>query len=128
MDTPTKKRVLVVDDEKGFTDFIREALERTGRYEVRAENTGGSTLGAVRTFHPDLIFLDILLPDVEGSKVASDIRAEAGLRHVPIVFLTAIVTKEEQAAESGGLIGGFPFLAKPVTIEELVRCVEKYVR
>lgn len=124
MTDAAKKKILVVDDEPDLTDFVREALESTGRYEVRTENNGLSAAAAAKEFHPDLILLDFLMPGIEGSRVAAEIRAEASLKKVPIVILTAIITKEEQASEKGGLLGGFPFLAKPVSIDELRRCAD----
>ena len=71
---------------------------------------------------------DLILPDLEGSRVAFLIRSEPGLKDVPIVFLTGVVTKEEEASETGGLIDGIPFLAKPVTAEELLRCVDSRLK
>ncbi len=118
-----KKRILIVDDESGFTRLLKLTLERSGDYLVREENDGTKAVMAAREFKPDLILLDIVMPKIDGGDVASQIKADHGLKGTNIVFLTAIVSKKE--ATGGGLIGGFPFLAKPVSLEALTACIEK---
>lgn len=66
-----EKKILIVDDEEDFTKLIKLNLERTGEYEVEIENGGLRGLAAAREFKPDLILLDILMPDMEGGEVAS---------------------------------------------------------
>lgn len=114
------KRILIVDDEDGFTRLVRMTLESTGRYEVREENDGTQALASALEFRPDLIFLDVVMPDVDGGDVAAQLRRAPRLRNVPIVFLTAIVSQ----SEAGGMIGGFPFLSKPVSLDSMSRCIE----
>lgn len=119
-----KKKILIVDDEELFTKLVKLNLEKTGDYEVRVENKGLQGLAAAREFQPDLILLDILMPDMEGSEVASRLQDDAQTKDIPVVFLTAVVRKEE--VESGcGVIGGRPFIAKPVSVNELVDCIER---
>ena len=119
-----KKRVLIVDDEVGFTRLVRLSLEGTGRYEVREENDGRQALASALEFRPDLIFLDVVMPEVDGGDVAAQLRQSGPLTGVPIVFLTAIVSQREAAA--GQEIGGYPFLAKPVALDALARCIEEH--
>ena len=119
-----KKKILIVDDEVGFTNLVRLNLEETGKYEVKEENEGAKGLQAARAFRPDMIFLDIIMPDMQGSDVARLIKEDASLRNIPIVFLTAIVSAEETDSH-GGMIGGNPFLAKPVSTDTLVEYIEK---
>ena len=88
-----KKRVLLVDDEASFTHVLRLNLEKSGGYEVREENSGARALDAAREFHPDIILLDVIMPDMDGGSVASQIQAEEGLRGTIIVFLTAVRSK-----------------------------------
>jgi CheY-like chemotaxis protein len=71
-----------------------------------------------------LIFLDVIMPDVDGGEVAGHIQADARFKDVPIVFLTATVSPREVGVE-GSLRGGMLFLAKPVTTEQLIECIEK---
>jgi DNA-binding response OmpR family regulator len=121
-----KRRILVIDDEVDLGRMIKANLERTGRFEVRTESHPAAGIRAVEAFQPELVLLDVVMPDMEGSEVADKIRALPGFERVPIVFLTAIVTREETAA-SGGSIGGIPFLAKPVRLEELVQAIETHL-
>ena len=121
-----KKRVLVVDDEKDFTKLVKSNLEKTGNYDVWTENLGSRALGAAKQFHPDIIFLDIIMPDMDGGDVAKQIQEDNLVSDIPIVFITAATTKDE-VYSTRGVIGGHPFRAKPVTTEELINCIEDYV-
>ena len=118
-----KKRILIVDDESGFTRLLKLTLEKTGLYVVREENDGTKAREAAREFKPDMIFLDIVMPKIDGGDVASQIKADWMLKDTKIVFLTAIVSKKE--ATGGGLIGGFPFISKPVSLDALRKCIEE---
>lgn len=121
-----KKKVLIIDDEESFTQMVKLNLEATGRYEVRAENKGSLGLDAVRSFKPDLILLDIIMPDIEGSEVAAALKEDNTTRDIPVVFLTAMVTKEETKA-ADGVIAGHPFIAKPVNLKELINCIDENI-
>lgn len=118
-----KKRIFIVDDESGFTRLLKLTLERTGRYLVQEENDGTKAWLAAREFKPDLIFLDIVMPKIDGGDVAQQIRSDPSLAHVPIVFLTAIVSKTESKNE----IGGFPFIAKPVSLDAIIHCISEHL-
>ncbi len=101
-------------------------LDQTGRYEVKTENKGSLALTAAKEFKPDLILLDILMLDMGGSEVAAQIKNNEDTKNIPIVFLTAVARKEE-VEEASGIIGGHPFIAKPVTAEELIDFIEKNI-
>ena len=122
-----KKKILIVDDEEYFTKLVKLNLEATGEYEVRTENKGLQGIAAAREFNPDLIFLDILMPDMEGGEVAFQLENDPGAKNIPIVFLTAVAKKEE-VRQGKGLIGGHPFMSKPVTTAELIQCIEENAR
>jgi DNA-binding response OmpR family regulator len=126
MNSP-KKRILVVDDEASITRLLKLNLENTNEYEVRTENTATHAFAAAKEFKPDLILLDILMPDLDGGYVASNFQESQEFKNIPIVFLTAAVTKAELSGNRGQ-IGGFPFLAKPVNMTEVVRCLESHLR
>jgi CheY-like chemotaxis protein len=117
-----KPRILIVDDEKGFTKLTRLVL---ADYDICEENNSARALETARTFRPDLILLDVVMPDFDGGDIAAQIRAEPLLKRVPIVFVTAIVTEKE--TEKRALFGGFPFISKPVTPEKLVETIEKHL-
>jgi two-component system alkaline phosphatase synthesis response regulator PhoP len=118
-----KIRILLIDDEPSFTRMLKLNLERAGSFKVLCENTGAFGLTAARDFLPDMIFLDVIMPDVDGGEVAAQIHADAKLKDVPIVFLTAGVSKETTRTKP--VIGGRTFLAKPVSVDEVIRCIEK---
>jgi CheY-like chemotaxis protein len=121
-----KKRILLIDDEENFTKLIKFSLEKTGRYEVRVENKGALGFAAVKEFNPDLILLDILMLDMDGSKVASQLKEDEDTASIPIVFLTAIVD-EKEVRDMDGVIGGHPFISKPVDIAQLIDIIEKNI-
>ncbi|MDD5618322.1 MAG: response regulator [Candidatus Omnitrophica bacterium] len=121
-----KKKILIIDDEVDFTKVVKLNLEGTGRYEVKAENKGSLGLAAAKEFKPDLVLLDILMLDMEGSEVAYQLRSDEETKDIPIVFLTAVIRKRE-AEENKGIIGGYPFIAKPVGIDELTEVIEKNI-
>ena len=124
-----KKKILLVDDEEAFTKVVKLNLDATGKYEVKTENKGARALESARGFKPDLIFLDIVMPDTEGSEVALQLKNDKDLKSTPIVFLTATVTPDEVGMGSSGRnIGGQTFLAKPVSTQQMMDCIERHAR
>ena len=119
-----KTRLLLIDDEAAFTRIAKLNLEATGAYEVRVENDGSRALQAAREFAPDLILLDVIMPDVDGGDVGGQIRSDPALGHVRVVYLTAAVSQEELQGESGR-IGGRVFVAKPVSHRTLLAVIER---
>ncbi len=122
-----KKRILIVDDEPSITRLLKLNLEATDRYLVRTENDARTALSAAEAFKPDLILLDVLMPDLDGGQVASQLQASEKIKGVPIVFLTAAATKKEVYAR-GGKVGGLPFLAKPVDLAEVIACLDQNLK
>ena len=118
-----KKRILVVDDEASFTRLLKLNLEQTGLYEVQTENQALEALATARAFKPDLILLDVMMPGQDGGAIAARLRESPSLKEAPIIFLTAAVKKEEVASHKGQ-IGGLPFLAKPVDLDDLLKHLE----
>jgi CheY-like chemotaxis protein len=123
----SKKRVLLVDDEKSLTGLLKLNLEETGQYEVRVENWPEDALKAAREFQPDIVLLDIIMPRLPGGNVAAAIDADPELKGTPIVFLTAAVRKQ-YVEDHDGIICDHPCLAKPATIEEVVAMIEQHAR
>ena len=118
----TKKRILLVDDEPSFTRVLKLYIERSGSYEVTEENRGEMAIETARRFKPDLILLDVMMPEVDGGEVAAEIRSDTKLKNTPIVFVTAALAKNEQ-----GVISGFPFISKPVTGEQVMKCIQEHL-
>src|SRR5947207_13710735 len=106
----TKKKVMLVDDEKSFTNLLKLNLEETGNYEVRVENWAEDAVNAAKEFRPDIILLDIIMPRMPGGNVAALINETPQLRDTPLVFLTAAVRKHP-VEENGGIVCDSPCIA-----------------
>ena len=119
-----KKKILVIDDEENITRLLKVCLEQTDRFEVEVENEPTHAVDKARQFEPDLILLDVMMPKMDGSVLVNQFRDSPKLTKVPIVFLTALATPAE-VHQHGGVIGGLPFLAKPVSIPEVIECLDK---
>jgi len=117
-----KQRILIVDDEPDLNLMIKHALEATGEFDVAEETDGLRAMELARQYKPDLILLDVMMPNFDGGDVALCMSVDPVLRFIPVVFLTAMVMKDEVAA-GGGVIGGHRYLAKPVDVDDLVSCV-----
>ena len=120
-----RRRILIVDNDPNTTHLVKVLLERTGRYLVLEENDATKAHQSARNFRPDLILLDVVMPETDGGEVAARVEADPELQNTPIVFLTALVTRAE--AKSGLHIQGHQFLAKPVSIPELINTIEQHL-
>ncbi len=116
-----RKRILVVDNEPASTRLVRLTLERTNLFEICEVNDPLSALAVARRFQPHLVLLDIEMPKLDGSAVAKQLRGEQAFRHLPILFMTSLVTPEE--ADQHLYAAGSRVLAKPVTISKLMQSV-----
>jgi two-component system sensor histidine kinase/response regulator len=120
-----KRRILIVDDDADSTHLVKVLLERTGDYLVLEENDATKTFQSARDFRPDLILLDIMMPETDGGELAERIQADPELHSTPIIFLTGLVTRAE--VKAGVHIHGHSFLAKPVSIPELTSAIEAHL-
>ncbi len=119
----TSHRVLVVDDEPNIVDVVAMALRFQG-FEVASAASGKEALSAVESFRPEVMILDVMLPDMEGFEVAERLGAERG--HVPILFLTARDASEDKLR--GLTTGGDDYMTKPFSLEELVARIRNILR
>src|SRR5688572_10345472 len=119
-----KRRVLIVDDEPGFTRLLKLNLHHTGRYTAEVVNDAEEAVHVAERFAPDVVLLDVMMPGLDGSEVADRLHAVPKFRNIPIIFLTAAVKKQEVLA-SGGMRGGIPFVAKPIEFQEVLHHIEK---
>jgi two-component system OmpR family response regulator len=118
-----KGKVLVVDDEPNIADVISIAL-RYNDYEVETAGDGRSALESAASMRPDLIVLDVMLPDLDGFEVAKRLRERAD--DTPIVFLTARDTTDDKVR--GLTIGGDDYVTKPFSVEELLARIATVLR
>lgn len=119
----SKIRVLMVDDEAGFTRMAKVSLEARGGYSVEVVNDSCDAISTASRIKPDIILLDLIMPGMDGGDVASLLKADPELKDVPVIFLSATVT-ENAAANDGLVSGGHLFLSKPVALQDLMRCME----
>lgn len=115
---------MVVDDEAGFTKLLKMNLEKTGEYEVMTENQSTKALEVARKFMPDLVLLDIVMPDMDGGDVAAQFQDDPLLRRVPVIMLTALVAEGETSTGSVAQSGTMSVLPKPVNMDVLITCLE----
>ncbi len=118
-----KRRILIVDDDADSTHLVKILLEKTGGYVVLEENDSAVAHQSARTFRPDVILLDIMMPKTDGAELAAQIEADPELQGTPIIFLTALITKPE--TNTGLRIEGHRSLAKPINIPELIDHIEE---
>lgn len=119
-----RKRILVVDDEPDFTSMLKSVLEADGYYEVHEENDSTRAVATAREVDPDLIVLDVMMPEMDGSDVAARLREDHRFGATPIIFITALVLGHE-AAPGTVNHGGQTYLAKSTPIDKLIACIEQ---
>jgi two-component system, OmpR family, response regulator len=116
-------RVLVVDDEENISFLLSSALRHSG-FEVATAGSGRDALAAVRSFAPDLVVLDVMLPDLDGFEVCRRMRFEGA--DVPVLFLSARDASDDKI--TGLTIGGDDYVTKPFSLEEVVARVHAILR
>jgi CheY-like chemotaxis protein len=121
--TNSKSRVLIVDDNSRFAGGAQLFLEHTGNYFACAVNDPRRALETARSFKPDLVVVDLIMPQADGLEVATQLEADWALHEVPIVFVTALITPEE--ARGGRRINGHRVVPKPTRGFDLIRVVEE---
>lgn len=112
-----KKKVLIVDDEKDFASMAKAELESLGRYKVRIETRGSDALSAAKEFKPEVILLDITLPDMDGFEICKSLKEVDRLAGIPIIILSG--RKGESDKVAGLDLGADDYIAKPFLLKEL---------
>jgi two-component system, OmpR family, response regulator len=119
------KKILVVDDDANIREVVCFALRKAGYTTVTAEN-GQQALQRCASEHPDLVVLDILMPELDGTEVCRRLRADPRQRQVPIIFLSS---KDDEVDRIVGLeLGGDDYVGKPFSPRELVARVKARLR
>ena len=116
-------RVLVVDDEENITFLLDSALRHFG-LDVRVESNGRDAIAAVDAFNPDVVLLDVMLPDLDGFEIVRRLRLEGA--KVPVLFLTARDATEDKVR--GLTLGGDDYVTKPFSLEEVVARIQVILR
>ena len=118
-----KTRLVIVDDNRRFAEGARVILQRTGHHTVCVETNALRALETARSFKPDLLLVDLVMSEIDGVELATQIGGDWALHSVPIVFVTSLITPEE--ARDARRINGHRISAKPHTAAELLRVVEE---
>jgi CheY-like chemotaxis protein len=114
------RKILLVDDEAGFTELLKMNLERAGGYEVRIENDSTKAVATVRSFMPDAIILDVVMPGMDGGDVQAQLQSNPLLARIPVVMLTALVDSTELSEGAVAQAGSQLVLPKPVNLPLLL--------
>jgi len=121
-----KNKILVVDDEKDIVDIIRYNLEQEGEFEVLTAFNGKDAMKLAENEKPDLILLDIMMPEINGFDVCKQLKTYAPTSKIPVIFLTA---KENEIDEIIGLeIGADDYIQKPVSPRKIIARIKSVIR
>jgi len=120
------KKILIVDDEVGMLESLERKLEADG-FEVILATNGQEASERIFSYHPDLVLMDIVLPDIEGSEIVKRLQADPVTRKIPIVFLSGIVASGTESRQSQVKVGGWEYraLAKPFTYRDLRELIDE---
>ena len=121
----TKRRILVVDDHEDNVEVLRARLEARG-YDVKGANSGQEALDTVNQWIPDLILLDVMMPDMDGLEVVSRLKADRNLPFIPVIMQTALDSTERMVA--GLEAGADDYVTKPINFAELEARVRSLLR
>ena len=113
-----KRKILIVDDDLELAELINDVLERDGRFEIRSANNGFDAGMMVREFNPDLIVLDIMLPDINGKEVCQRVRSDRTTDQVKIICISGMV--EEDKVGELKQAGADDFMRKPFEVDRLI--------
>lgn len=113
-----KRKVLIVDDDVELVELMVDVFDRDGRFDVRSANNGFDAGMLVKEFRPDLVVLDVMLPDINGKEVCQRVRSDGNLEAVKIICISGMV-EQDKIAELR-VAGADDFLNKPFPIEKLL--------
>lgn len=118
-------KVMAVDDEESFLSLLKLNLEQGGKFKVFAISDGSSAISQAKNIKPDVIILDVNMPDIDGPTVCSKLAEDMDTKEIPIIFLTALITKEEEAEYKKRMTGrNYSYVAKPVDTDRLISIIE----
>lgn len=119
-----KKKILMIDDETDYTSITKIFIEDSGDYDVGVVNNGVHGYQTAKNFKPDIILLDVSMPQISGYEVADQLSSDPELKDIPIVFFTGVY---QESGASSSLLHGRPYLTKPTSGEQLLAFIEKFL-
>lgn len=114
-----KRKILVVDDDEELVELITDVLDSDGRFEVRIANNGFDAGMMVKDYRPDLIVLDVMLPDINGKEVCQRVRSDPNLEGVRIICISGMI--EDDKIGDLRTAGADDFLPKPFEVDQLIQ-------
>jgi two-component system OmpR family response regulator len=120
-------KILLIDDEAGFTELVKMNLEKNGEFEVEIQNDSTKARKTALSFRPDLILLDIVMPGMDGGDVQAQFQLDPFLSKVPIIMLTALVDSSEVSDGAVAQSGSSIVLPKPVNFPLLLRVINEAI-
>jgi DNA-binding response OmpR family regulator len=119
------KKILIIDDEDDLLRITKTRLKASG-YEVLTLDSGEHAVEVAKREKPDLILLDIMMPEKDGCAVRRELKADRETREIPIIFLTCLYTKEDEKSKGHAIEGNF-FIAKPIDQNELLTVIKDHI-
>jgi len=113
-----KRKVLIVDDDEELVELLTDVFEKDGRFDIRTANNGFDAGMLVKEFRPDLVVLDVMLPDINGKEVCQRVRSDSNLETVKIICISGMVEQDKVADLRAA--GADDFIQKPVTVDRLL--------
>ena len=127
MEKATRPKLLIVDDEPDALLILAKTLSARG-YEVITACEGHQAIMLARAEKPDMVLLDILMPDMDGTQVASALQEEQTTRDIPVIFLTCLITKKTQQIGSQYYdAANYAFVAKPYDLGKLLAEIDRLI-
>jgi len=123
MSNVRKIKVLLIDDEKDFIMITKINLEQTGNYTVKDLSTAKDIVSQVKLFNPDIILLDILMPEIDGVKACQMLKSEPGSKKIPVIVLSALDTDKDRGVMNK--LGTKKFLVKPIETYEIIAAIKE---
>lgn len=119
------KKILLIDDDVDFCFFLKANIEKSGDFQVTVCTNSTEAFKIAKKLQPDLVFIDIMMPEKSGIGIATDLRKDKSTRHIPYIFLSGIVNEREMRKYKG-LIGDAPYVAKPVESEKIISLINEF--
>jgi excisionase family DNA binding protein len=116
-----KRRILIVDDDEDLVELISDVFVRDARFEVRKTNNGFDAGMLVKEFRPDIVVLDVMLPDINGREVCQRVRSDKALDDVRIICISGMIEQDKVADLKAA--GANDFMQKPFSVDKLVERV-----
>ena len=113
-----KRKALIVDDDQDLVELLSDAFARDGRFEIKTANNGFDAGMLVKEFRPDVVVLDIMLPDINGKEVCQRVRGDSTLEQVKIICISGMVEQDKVADLRAA--GADDFMQKPFQVEKLL--------